>query len=222
MKSLQSPVGFADAAVVGLAVAAAAAVGVAAADRTNSGIPFVLLCHTDRAHPDDDAAAAVVGGDAGGDCNGRWRGSKTSTAPVFGRAVLIHYCISLPTAIPPFVVLSHQSVTLLSQTKKLELCSLWYNFSAVFVASSQVTHNRDDNTQPPDFSLLGIFFSREAFGMDFNLLSTMEILISHWLSQAQNSIISLTFQYNDNRHEFWGFFRMISSGFVQLFQVQLI
>lgn len=41
--------------------------------------------------------------------------------------------------------------------------------------------------------------------MDFNLLSTMEILISHWLSQAQNSIISLTFQYNDNRHEFWGF-----------------
>lgn len=58
--------------------------------------------------------------------------------------------------------------------------------------------------------------------MDFNLLSTMEILISHWLSQAQNSIISLTFQYNDNRHEFWGFFRMISSGFVQLFQVQLI
>lgn len=46
---------------------------------------------------------------------------------MFGRAVLIHYCISLPTAIPPFVVLSHQSVTLLSQTKKLELCSLWYN-----------------------------------------------------------------------------------------------
>lgn len=58
--------------VADLAVAAAAAVGVAAADRTNSGIPFVLLCHTDRAHPDDAAAAAaVVGGDTGGDCNGR-------------------------------------------------------------------------------------------------------------------------------------------------------
>lgn len=108
-KSLQNLVDFAD--VVGLNVAvvdlavAAAAVGVAAAGRTNSSIPFVLLCHTDRAHPDD---AAAVGGEADDGCNGRWRGSKISTAPVFGRAVLIHYCISLPTAIPPFVVLSHQ------------------------------------------------------------------------------------------------------------------
>lgn len=80
--------------VVGLAVAGvvAAAVGVAAADRTNSGIPFVLLFHTDLDHLVEDAAVAAD--EDGGGCNGRWRDSKTSTAPVFGRAVLIHYCIS--------------------------------------------------------------------------------------------------------------------------------
>lgn len=112
-KSLRIPADLIDVvdlsvAVVDLAVAdvVAAAVGVAAAaDRTSSGIPFVLLFHTDRVHLVD---AGVVADDSGGCCNGRWCDSKTLTAQVFGRAALIHYCISLPTAIPPFVILSHQ------------------------------------------------------------------------------------------------------------------
>lgn len=62
------------------AVVGVAAVGAAAADRTWSKIPFVLLLHTDRVLPDYAAAvagvaavaAAAVAVDSGGvDCNGR-------------------------------------------------------------------------------------------------------------------------------------------------------
>lgn len=112
-KSLQNPADFAvdsyvavvDLAAVAVAVAdVAAAVDVAAAadyDRRNSRIPFVLPCHTDRAHYFDDD-------DDDDDCSARWCDNKTLRAPVFGRAVLIHYCINLPTTTPPFVVLSHR------------------------------------------------------------------------------------------------------------------
>lgn len=77
---------------------------------------------------------------------------------MFGRAVLIHYCISLPTAIPPFVVLSHQSVPLPeSNEEMLELRSLRYTvFSSLRGLLAQVTHNRDDNTQPL-FFFIGYF-----------------------------------------------------------------
>lgn len=65
-RSLQNPAGFADLAVskfalAGLAVVDVAVVGAAAAaDKTWSKIPFVLLLHTDRVLPDYAAAVAVV------------------------------------------------------------------------------------------------------------------------------------------------------------------
>lgn len=63
----------------------AAAAGVAAAadyGRRSSRIPFVLPCHTDRAHYFDD--------DDDDYCSARWSDSKTLMALVFDRAVLIH------------------------------------------------------------------------------------------------------------------------------------
>lgn len=100
-KSLQNPAGSAVDSNVA-AVDLAAAVGVAAAadyGKRSWSIPFVRPFHSDRARCDD-----------GGDCSVRWSNNKISTAPVFGRAALIHYCISLPTTIPPFVVLFHRTL----------------------------------------------------------------------------------------------------------------
>lgn len=70
-KSPQIPADLADAVdlnVVLVDLAVAAAVGVAAADRTSSGIPFVLLFHTDRVHLVDADGVADGGGSC---CNGR-------------------------------------------------------------------------------------------------------------------------------------------------------
>lgn len=158
-KSLRNPADFAvgsyvavvDLAVVDVAAAAAADVPAAAGyDRRSSRIPFVLPCHTDRAHYFD-------GVDDDDDCSARWCDNKTLTVPVFDRAVLIHYCKNLPTTTPPFVILSHPMLA----------CRFAVDAEAF---TESMTHNRNNN----DSNLL-----LQDLGMNFNFLSTMEIMITH-------------------------------------------